>query len=79
MKTSVPVSAIKSMGRFVFLIALYACHFTESKRQIVIEIQNAVDGKAEGPGYKQVYTAPETIDPLNDSDTQSAKPTTDRW
>ena len=78
MKTSVPVSAIGSVGRFVFFIALYTEHFAECKRQIVIEIQNAVDGKAEGPGYEQVYTAPETIDPLDDFDPQPVKTATDR-
>ena len=50
----------------------------ECKRQIVIEIQNAVDGKAEGPGYEQVYTAPEMIDPLDDFDPQPVKTATDR-
>ena len=78
MRTSVPVSAIGSVDVLVFLVALYASHFAQCKRQIVIEIQNAVDGKVEGPGYEQVYTAPEMIDPLDDFDPQPVKTATDR-
>ena len=51
----------------------HAKYFPEYKRQIIIQIQDFIQRKAEGSGDEQIHFAPKMVYPLYEADSQTVQ------